>query len=128
MFLFFHSQIGSKSGFLKPLCLIMSYFFLNLRLKLYLDTCEHKSFLWVNSFLCLSWIFRGPQTLHCGSLSLYFDNFFVRKTVGSRETPRDGLFSTVVVGGRHDSSLVGEESFILKHVFSIFSLNTRMRT
>ena len=33
----------------------------------------------------------SSRTLHFGGLSLYFDNFLVRKTVGSRETPRDGL-------------------------------------
>ena len=34
---------------------------------------------------------RFPRTSY-GGLSLYFDNFLGRKTVGSRETPRDSLF------------------------------------
>ena len=84
----FSASNGSKSGFREWVCLIMSYFFLTLCLKLYLDTLEHKSywFLWVNLFLCRFWLFRGPRTLHFGGLSLYFDKFFVRKTVGNWET------------------------------------------
>ena len=35
-----------------------------------------------------------PRTIYFGGLSLYFENFLARKTVGSRETPRDGLFTT----------------------------------
>ena len=37
---------------------------------------------------------KGPRTLHFGGLSLYFENFLARKTVGSRETLREGLFFT----------------------------------
>ena len=58
----FWASNDSKSGFLDPFCQIMSYFSLTLCLKLYLNTLEHKSqwFLWVNSFLCLFQLFRGP--------------------------------------------------------------------
>ena len=44
-------------------------------------------------FGILSGLLGVPRTIYFGCLSLYFDNFFARKTVGSRETPRDGLFS-----------------------------------
>ena len=63
----FWNTHGPKSGFLELFCVIMSYFFLNLCLKLYRNT-----FLWFKPV---------------------FDHFFVRKTVRSRETPQDGLFS-----------------------------------
>ena len=36
--------------------------------------------------------FLGVPNSTFFGLSLYFDNLFARKTVGSRETPRDGLF------------------------------------
>ena len=39
----------------------------------------------------LFWLLGVPRTIYFGCLSLYFDNFFARKTVGSRETQRDGL-------------------------------------
>ena len=42
-------------------------------------------------FGVLSGFLGFPGTISFGSLSLDFDNFFGRKTVGSRETPRDGL-------------------------------------
>ena len=68
----------------------------------YLDLCKFKLFyeppqcgLVFNEviFRCqFLFSFLGvPQTLHFGGLILYFDNFFVRKTVGSRETPQGGL-------------------------------------
>ena len=47
------------------------------------------------SFGILSGFLGGPQNYYFGCLSLYFDNFFARKTVGSRENPRDGLFPSV---------------------------------
>ena len=37
----------------------------------------------------------GYRTISFVCLSLYFDNFFARKTVGCRETPRDGLFPSL---------------------------------
>ena len=42
-------------------------------------------------FVILSGFLGVPRTIYFGYLSLYFDYFFARKTVGSRETPRDGL-------------------------------------
>ena len=45
-------------------------------------------------FGVLSGFLRFPRTSF-GGWSLYFDNFLGRKTVGSRETPRDGLFRLV---------------------------------
>ena len=42
-------------------------------------------------FLVFSGFLGDPSTIYFGGLSLYFDNFFARKTVGSRETPQDGL-------------------------------------
>ena len=38
---------------------------------------------------CTFWMLGTCRKFGC--LSLYFDNFFARKTVGSRETPQDGL-------------------------------------
>ena len=63
-------------------------------LKLYLDTLDHKRLclLCENSLLPLFRLFMSPLTSIFGGLNLYFDNFFVRKTVGSRETLRDELF------------------------------------
>ena len=39
---------------------------------------------------CTFWMLGTCRKFGC--LSLYFDNFFARKKVGSRETPRDDLF------------------------------------
>ena len=64
-------------------------------LKLYLDTLEHKRLclLCENSFIGpFQAFYEFPELLYFGGLNLYFDNFFVRKTVESRETLRDDFF------------------------------------
>ena len=48
-------------------------------------------------FGILSGFLGVHRTIYFGGLSLYFDNFFARKTVGSRETSRDGLLSLVSI-------------------------------
>ena len=81
--------LGLKWLKIELFCLIMSYFFLTLCLKLYLDTLEHKSqwLPWVNSFLALFWLFKVPRTLHFGGLNLYFD-YFLREKHSEVKRPR----------------------------------------
>ena len=43
----------------------------------------------------------APKTTYFGGLSLYFENFFARKTVGSWEIPRHGLFNKLITNTRN---------------------------
>ena len=59
----FGPQMAQNKGLSNFSHIIMSYFFLILCLKLYLNTLEHKSqwLPWENSFLALFGLFRDPQ-------------------------------------------------------------------
>ena len=56
-----------------------------------LNFAKKHSLITQKRFWCLFWLLGDPRTTYFGCLSLYFDNFFARKMVGSRETPRDGV-------------------------------------
>ena len=77
--------LNSKLEFIELFSLIMSQFFLTLCLNLYLYTLEHKSkwLPWVNSFLALFWLFRGPPNSTFWWFKSVFWPFFCERIVGS---------------------------------------------
>ena len=77
----------------------------------------------MGKFIIGPFVFLGvPRTIYFGCLSLYFDNFLARKTVGSRETLRAGLFFSFIFFNRKKSFREKNPCFaLMTHLMSPLS-------